>query len=147
MSSGMETLEVADNKGISFKNVPAGEVAVYDSEWVQIRDTIDDIEHPSFDILDPSLTRIKHGGGQKVSFESGKNKHPFFRPSQQLYDVRGTPTLKQVTYFLFICRAFSKMFFGVKCNEEVIWKFPRYNLPDQVYTPSISTPSRGYRLL
>ena len=59
----MKTLEVADNKGIRLKNVPAGEVAVYDSERVQIRDTIDDIEHPSFDILDPSLTRIKHGGG------------------------------------------------------------------------------------
>lgn len=54
----METLEVADDKGIRIKNVPADEVAVYNSERVQIRDTIDDIEHPSLDILDPPLVRI-----------------------------------------------------------------------------------------
>ena len=117
VSSGMETLEVADDKGIRLKNVSAREVSVYNSERVQIRDTIDDIKHPSLDISDPSLVRIKHGGGQKVSFGSGKNKHPFFRPSQQLYDVGGAPALEQVAYFLFVCRALNKMLFGVECNE------------------------------
>jgi phage gp45-like len=74
----MEALKVADDKEARLKNVPAGEVAVYNSEQVQIRDTID--EHLSFDILNPSLIRIKHGGGQKVLLESGENKHSFFRP-------------------------------------------------------------------
>ena len=34
VSGGMETLKVADDKRIRFKNVPVGEVAVYNSEGV-----------------------------------------------------------------------------------------------------------------
>jgi hypothetical protein len=58
VTSGMETLEVANDKGIRFKNVPPGEVAVYNPEGVQIHNTIDDIENPSLDILDPPLAQI-----------------------------------------------------------------------------------------
>ena len=34
VTGGMKTLKVADDKGIRLKNVPAGEVAVYNSERV-----------------------------------------------------------------------------------------------------------------
>ena len=111
--------EVADDKGIRLKNVLAAEVAVYNSERVQRRDTIDDIEHPSLGILDATLLRITQGGEVGGSLEFGKNKLPFFRPSQQLQasDTGGTPQLEQEAYFSFGCQTLNIMLFGVECNE------------------------------
>ena len=64
LCSGQWHEDIGDRKmtrGFRFKNVPGGEVAVYDSERMQIcDDTIDDIDHPSFDVLDhlPWVVRV-----------------------------------------------------------------------------------------
>ena len=60
---------------------------MYDSERVQVCNTIDDVEHPSPDILDSPLVFIRHEGVHEGSLELGKNEVAFFRPSQQLHDA------------------------------------------------------------
>lgn len=104
-------------KTLEVEKIPHGKVAVYDSKRVQICDTVNDLEHPSPDILDPPLVVIRHEGLHEGSLELGENDGAFFRPSQQMYDEGETLALQQVADLLFVGCGLFEMLFGAQCDE------------------------------
>jgi hypothetical protein len=74
-------LQIAYDERRRFEDVPYGEIAVDDSEGMQVCDAIDDVEHPAFDVLDPSLVLVEEDSDGEGSSKLWEHEKAIFRPT------------------------------------------------------------------